>query len=81
MEHHLAQLADSVLLFQPLCAAVSVHFDLLAPATPFVKEKPRKKAKAPAALAEVTVADTEPTQMQVLPWCLGEPLTGVCAKY
>lgn len=47
----------------------------------FVKEKLRKKAKAPAALMEVTVADTEPTQVQMLLWSLGEPVIGVHAKY
>ncbi|XP_020029137.2 piezo-type mechanosensitive ion channel component 1 isoform X2 [Castor canadensis] len=47
----------------------------------FVKEKVLKKAKPPAALLEVTVADTEPTQTRTLLRSLGELVTGIYAKY
>ncbi|XP_069871871.1 piezo-type mechanosensitive ion channel component 1-like [Dipodomys merriami] len=47
----------------------------------FVKEKLLKRAKPAAALLEVTVADTEPTRMQVLLRSLGELVTGIYAKY
>ncbi|XP_017714763.1 PREDICTED: piezo-type mechanosensitive ion channel component 1 [Rhinopithecus bieti] len=47
----------------------------------FVKEKLLKRAEAPAALTEVTVADTEPTRTQTLLQSLGELVKGVYAKY
>lgn len=47
----------------------------------FVKEKLLKKQKVPAALLEVTVADTEPTQTQTLLRSLGELVTGIYVKY
>ncbi|XP_008564099.1 PREDICTED: piezo-type mechanosensitive ion channel component 1 [Galeopterus variegatus] len=47
----------------------------------FVKEKLLKKAKAPAALTEVTVEDTEPTQARTLLRSLGELVKGIYAKY
>lgn len=47
----------------------------------FVKEKLLKKKKLPAALLEVTVADTEPTQTQTLLRSLGELVTGIYVKY
>ncbi|XP_012868179.1 PREDICTED: piezo-type mechanosensitive ion channel component 1 [Dipodomys ordii] len=47
----------------------------------FVKEKLLKRAKPAAALLEVTVADTEPTRMQILLRSLGELVTGIYAKY
>ncbi|XP_025225517.1 piezo-type mechanosensitive ion channel component 1 [Theropithecus gelada] len=47
----------------------------------FVKEKLLKRAEAPAALTEVTVADTEPTRTQTLLQSLGELVKSVYAKY
>uniref|UniRef100_A0A2I3SJ23 Piezo type mechanosensitive ion channel component 1 n=1 Tax=Pan troglodytes TaxID=9598 RepID=A0A2I3SJ23_PANTR len=47
----------------------------------FVKEKLLKWAESPAALTEVTVADTEPTRTQTLLQSLGELVKGVYAKY
>ncbi|XP_072587457.1 piezo-type mechanosensitive ion channel component 1 isoform X4 [Vulpes vulpes] len=47
----------------------------------FVKEKLLKKGKVPAALTEVTVADTEPTRARTLLQSLGELVTGLYAKY
>ncbi|XP_011751602.2 piezo-type mechanosensitive ion channel component 1 isoform X2 [Macaca nemestrina] len=47
----------------------------------FVKEKLLKRAEAPAALTEVTVADTEPTRTHTLLQSLGELVKGVYAKY
>lgn len=47
----------------------------------FVKEKLLRKAKVPAALLEVTVSDTEPTQTQTLLRSVGELVAGIYAKY
>uniref|UniRef100_G3S471 Piezo type mechanosensitive ion channel component 1 (Er blood group) n=1 Tax=Gorilla gorilla gorilla TaxID=9595 RepID=G3S471_GORGO len=47
----------------------------------FVKEKLLNWAESPAALTEVTVADTEPTRTQTLLQSLGELVKGVYAKY
>ncbi|PNJ12530.1 PIEZO1 isoform 2 [Pongo abelii] len=47
----------------------------------FVKEKLLKWAESPAALMEVTVADTEPTRTQTLLQSLGELVKGVYAKF
>uniref|UniRef100_G1QIK9 Piezo type mechanosensitive ion channel component 1 (Er blood group) n=1 Tax=Nomascus leucogenys TaxID=61853 RepID=G1QIK9_NOMLE len=47
----------------------------------FVKEKLLKWAESPAALTEVTVADTEPTRTQTLLQSLGELVKGIYAKY
>ncbi|XP_046539730.1 piezo-type mechanosensitive ion channel component 1 isoform X1 [Equus quagga] len=47
----------------------------------FVKEKLLKRARAPTALTEVTVADTEPTRTQTLLRSLGKLVTGIYAKY
>ncbi|XP_072802892.1 piezo-type mechanosensitive ion channel component 1 isoform X1 [Vicugna pacos] len=47
----------------------------------FVKEKLLRRARAPAVLTEVTVADTEPARTQALLRSLGELVRGVYAKY
>ncbi|KAK2489354.1 hypothetical protein MC885_003235 [Smutsia gigantea] len=47
----------------------------------FVKEKLLRKAEAPTALTQVTVADTEPTRTQTLLQSLGKLVTGLYAKY
>ncbi|XP_036780134.2 piezo-type mechanosensitive ion channel component 1 isoform X4 [Manis pentadactyla] len=47
----------------------------------FVKEKLLRKAGAPAALTEVTVAGTEPTRTQTLLQSLGRLVAGLHAKY
>uniref|UniRef100_A0A452FL14 Piezo type mechanosensitive ion channel component 1 (Er blood group) n=1 Tax=Capra hircus TaxID=9925 RepID=A0A452FL14_CAPHI len=47
----------------------------------FVKEKLLRRARAPVALTEVTVAATEPTRTQMLLRSLGELVRGIYAKY
>ncbi|XP_020949311.1 piezo-type mechanosensitive ion channel component 1 isoform X6 [Sus scrofa] len=47
----------------------------------FVKEKLLRRARAPAALTEVTVAGAEPTRTQTLLRSLGELVRGLYAKY
>ncbi|XP_057566705.1 piezo-type mechanosensitive ion channel component 1 [Hippopotamus amphibius kiboko] len=47
----------------------------------FVKEKLLRRARAPAALMEVTVAAMEPTRTRTLLRSLGELVRGVYAKY